>query len=180
MLQARGRANEAMTDLSVTIRPETAADAVPIERLHERTFGPGRYAKTAYRIREGMGHRLELSFTARIGTLLVGSLRLSPIRIGSAAALLLGPLTVEPPFRERGIGYALIDRALAEAKAKGHRLVVLVGDEPYYGKSGFRRIPKGCATMPGPVDPARLLVCELVAGAFDGVSGVIRPDWSAA
>jgi predicted N-acetyltransferase YhbS len=180
MLQARGRANEAMTDLSVTIRPETAADAVPIERLHERTFGPGRYAKTAYRIREGMGHRLELSFTARIGTLLVGSIRLSPIRIGSAAALLLGPLTIEPPFRERGIGYALIDRALAEAKANGHRLVVLVGAEPYYGKSGFRRIPKGGATMPGPVDPARLLVCELVAGAFDGVSGVIRPDWSAA
>ncbi len=84
MLEARCRANEAMTDLSVTIMPETAADAVPIERLHERTFGPGRYAKTAYRIREGMGHRLELSFTARIGTLLVGSVRLSPIRIGTA------------------------------------------------------------------------------------------------
>ena len=180
MLEARCRANEAMTDLSVIIMPETAADEVPIERLHERTFGPGRYAKTAYRIREGMGHRLELSFTARIGTLLVGSVRLSPIRIGTAEALLLGPLTVEPPFRERGIGYALIDRALAEARAKGHRLVVLVGDEPYYGKSGFRPIPKGRATMPGPVDPARLLVCELDAGAFDGVSGVIRPDWSAA
>jgi len=169
-----------MIDLSVNIMPETAADAVAIERLHERTFGPGRYAKTAYRIREGMGHRLELSFTARIGTLLVGSIRLSPVRIGNAAALLLGPLTVEPPFRERGIGYALIERALAEAKAKGHRLVVLVGDEPYYGKSGFRRIPKGRAVMPGPVDPARLLICELVEGAFDGVSGPIWPDWSAA
>ena len=48
---------------------------------------------------------------------------------------------------------------------------MLVGDEPYYGKSGFKRIPKGRATMPGPVDPARLLVCELVEGAFDGVSG---------
>jgi predicted N-acetyltransferase YhbS len=168
-----------MTDLSVTILPETAGDAVPIERLHERTFGPGRYAKTAYRIREGAGHRLDMSFTARIGTLLVGSVRLSPVRIGKDAALLLGPLTVEPPFRERGIGYALIDRALTEARAKGHRLVVLVGDEPYYGKSGFKCIPKGRATMPGPVDPARLLVCELVAGAFDGVSGVISPDWSA-
>jgi predicted N-acetyltransferase YhbS len=172
--------DEAMTELSVTILPETAADAAPIDRLHERTFGPGRYAKTAYRIREGKGHRLELSFTARIGTLLVGSVRLAPIRIGTTAALLLGPLTVEPPFRERGIGYALIERALAEAKAEGHRLVVLVGDEPYYGKSGFRRIHKGRATMPGPVDPARLLVCELVAGAFDGVSGPIRPDWTAA
>jgi predicted N-acetyltransferase YhbS len=166
-----------MTDLSLAILPETADDAVAIERLHERTFGPGRVAKTAYRIREGVEHQPELSFTARIGTLLVGSVRLTPIRIGATKALLLGPLTIEPPFRARGIGQALIDRALAEAKAKGHRLVVLVGDEPYYGKCGFVRIPKGRASMPGPVDPARLLVCELATGAFDGVSGPIRPDW---
>jgi predicted N-acetyltransferase YhbS len=169
-----------MTDLSPTILPETPDDAVAVERLHERTFGPGRYAKSAYRLRERRGHQLELSFTARIGTLLVGSVRLSRIRIGETQALLLGPLTVEPPFRERGIGYALIDRALAEAKARGHRLVVLVGDEPYYGKSGFKRIPKGRATMPGPVDPARLLVCELADAAFDGVSGAIRQDWTTA
>src|SRR5262249_23288278 len=114
------RARAQMTDLSLTIRPETADDAVPIERLHERAFGPGRYAKSASRLREGAGHRLELSFPARIGTLLVGSVRLSPIRIGETKALLLGPLTVEPAFRERGVGYALIERALAEAKSKGH------------------------------------------------------------
>jgi predicted N-acetyltransferase YhbS len=168
-----------MSDLSPTIRPESADDAAAIERLHERTFGPGRLAKTAYRIREGMEHKPELSFTARIGTLLVGSVRLTPIRIGTTKALLLGPLTVEPPFRERGIGRKLIERALVEAKQKGHRLVVLVGDEPYYAKSGFKRIPKGAATMPGPCDPARLLVCELADGAFAGVSGPIRPDWRA-
>jgi len=154
-----------MSDLSLTILPETPDDAIAIERLHERTFGPGRYAKTAYRIREGVTHDLNLSFTARVGTLLVGSVRLSPIRVGKTPALLLGPLTVEPPFRERGIGQALIERALKDAKAKGHRLVLLVGDEPYY------------ATMPGPVDPARLLVAELKPGAFDGVSGRIRPDY---
>ncbi len=102
-----------------------------------------------------------------------------PIRIGATKALLLGPLTVEPPFRERGIGHALIERALAQAKAKGHRLVVLVGDEPYYGKAGFKPIAKDRTAMPGPVDPARLLVCELADGAFDGVSGPIRPDWTA-
>jgi predicted N-acetyltransferase YhbS len=168
-----------MTEPAFTILPETADDALAIERLYERTFGPGRFAKSAYRLRERMAHRPELSFTARIGTLLVGSVRLTPIRVGATPALLLGPLTVEPPFRDRGIGYALIEHALAEAKAKGHRLAVLVGDEPYYGKSGFKRIPKGRAAMPGPVDPARLLVCELVDGAFDGVSGPIRPDWEA-
>ena len=164
-----------MSDLSLTIRAETVDDAEAIERLHERTFGPGRYAKTAYRIREGGPHALALSFTARIGTLLVGSVRLTPISVGGTPALLLGPLTVEPPFRDRGIGFALIERALAEARRQGHRLALLVGDEPYYGRAGFKRVPKGRATMPGPVDPERLLVAELAAGAFDGVSGPIRP-----
>jgi predicted N-acetyltransferase YhbS len=166
-----------MSELNLTILPETPGDATAIERLHERTFGPGRYARSAYRIREGRGHLLELSFTARIGTLMVGSVRLTPVTIGEVAALLLGPLTVEPPFRSRGVGSVLIKKALAEAKAKGHKLVLLVGDEPYYAKSGFKRIPKGQVKMPGPVDPARLLVAELTARAFDGVAGMIRPDW---
>jgi predicted N-acetyltransferase YhbS len=170
----------AMSDVSLTILPETPDDGPAIERLLERTFGPGRYVKTAYRLREQVPHRLDTSFTARIGTLLVGSVRLSPVRIGETKALLLGPLTVEPPFRERGIGQALIARALEEARAKGHRLVILVGDEPYYGKCGFKRVPKGRAEMPGPVDPARLLVAELTEGAFEGVSGPIRGEWEAA
>ncbi|HEY2527408.1 MAG TPA: N-acetyltransferase [Xanthobacteraceae bacterium] len=164
-----------MNDISLTILTETANDAAAVERLHERTFGPGRYAKTAYRLREQVAHRLDISFTARVGTLLVGSVRLSPVRIGDTKALLLGPLAVEPSFRDRGVGQALIERALNEARAKHHRLVILVGDESYYGKAGFKRIPPGRAIMPGPVDPARLLVAELAKGAFDGVSG---PIWS--
>jgi predicted N-acetyltransferase YhbS len=165
-----------MDDLTLTILPETAADAVAIDRLNARAFGPGRYAKTAYRLREKVAHGLDVSFTARTGTLLIGSVRLSPVRIGDSKALLLGPLTVEPAFQERGVGQALIERALKAAGAKGHRLVILVGDEPYYGKCGFKRIPPGRASMPGPVDPARLLVAELVPGAFEGVSGPIRAD----
>jgi len=168
-----------MSELSLTILPETPDDALAIDRLHERTFGPGRYARSAFRIREGKGHTLALSFTARIGTLLVGSVRLTAVCIGNTPALLLGPLTVEPPFRSRGIGTALVKRALKDAKAKGHKLVVLVGDEPIYAKSGFKKIPKGQVKMPGPVDPARLLVAELVPGAFDGAGGMIRPDWDA-
>lgn len=166
-----------MTDLSLTILPETSADAAEIDRLHERTFGPGRYAKTAYRLRENAIHSLSLSFTARIGTLLVGSVRLSSIRIGETKALLLGPLTVEPPFRDRGIGLQLMERSMVEARREGHRLVVLVGDEPYYARAGFKRIPKGRIMFPGPVDPSRLLVAELADGAFEGVSGAVRPEW---
>ncbi len=167
-----------MSDLSLTILSETVNDAQAIERLHERTFGPGRYALSAYRLREHVDHLLDLSFTARIGTLMVGSVRQLPICIGNTPALLLGPLTVEPPFRDRGVGRALLDRALKDAKAKGHRLVLLVGDEPYYSRVGFKRIPKGQVTMPGPVDPARLLICELADSAFDGVNGAVRPDWT--
>jgi predicted N-acetyltransferase YhbS len=166
-----------MDDSSLSLQAETPDDAAAIERLHERTFGPGRYAKSAYRLREQVAHALDLSFTARVGTLLIGSVWVSPIRIGEARALLLGPLTVEPAFRDRRVGQALIERALNAARDQGHRLVILVGDEPYYGKSGFKRIPPGRATMPGPVDPARLLVAELVDGAFDGVSGEVRAEW---
>ena len=166
-----------MTDLALTILPETPDDAPAIDHLNARTFGPGRFAKSAYRIREEVSHISALSFTARVGTLLVGSVRLSPILIGDTRALLLGPLTIEPPFRDRGIGQKLIARALEEAKAKGHHLVVLVGDEPYYGRSGFKVLPKGQVAMPGPADPARLLAAELVPGAADGIAGTIRPDW---
>ena len=169
-----------MAELSITILPETASDAQPIERLHERTFGPGRFVLSAYRLREYVDHRLDLSFTARIGTLLVGSVRQLPICIGDTPALMLGPLTVEPPFRKRGVGRMLLDRSLQDARAKGHRLIILVGDEPYYSRVGFKVIPKGRAIMPGPVDYSRLLVAELVEGAFDGISGDIRPDWSKA
>jgi predicted N-acetyltransferase YhbS len=169
-----------MNELSLTILPETSKDAQAIERLHERTFGPGRFVLSAYRLREHVDHLLDLSFTARIGTLLVGSVRQLPICVGDTPALLMGPLTVEPPFRKRGVGRALLDRALKEAKAKGHRLVLLVGDEAYYGRVGFKIVPKGRAAMPGPVDYNRLLVAELVDAAFDGVTGAIRPDWSKA
>src|SRR6202167_1613538 len=120
-----------MSDLSLTISTETANDAQAIERLHQRTFGPGRFVLSAYRIREHVDHLLDLSFTARIGTLLVGSVRQLPICVGDAPALLLGPLTVEPPFRSRGIGRALLGRGVKDANAKGHRLVVLGGEETY-------------------------------------------------
>src|ERR1700682_2168520 len=154
-----------MSDLSLTILAETANDAQAIERLHERTFGPGRFVLSAYRLREHVDHLLDLSFTARIGTLLVGSVRQLPILIGDTRALLLGALPV---------------RALQQAKPKGHRLVLLVGDEAYYSRVGFKSVPKGRATMPGPVDYSRLLVAELVEGAFNDVSGAIQPDWSKA
>src|SRR5438445_9608047 len=144
-----------MSDLSLTILAETANDAQAIERLHDRTFGPGRYVLSAYRLREHVDHLLDLSFTARIGTLLVGSVRQLPILIGETPALLLGPLTVEPPFRGRGAGRLLMERAIKDAREKGHAIVLLVGDEPYYSPLGFKAVAKGRVTIPGPVEAGR-------------------------
>lgn len=160
-----------MTDLSLTVRREMPRDADAIERLHARAFGPGRYARSAFRLREGADERPDLCFTAHVGTFLVGSVRLSPIRAGAEAALILGPLTVEPAFEGRGIGLALLDAAIAAARAADDTLIVLVGDEAYYARSGFRRTPAGWLILPGPVDPARVLALELQPGALDRARG---------
>ena len=163
-----------MADVSLILEPETPADAEAILRLNERVFGPGRFARTAYRLRETTPPDLGLSFVARVGTLLVGANAMTPILIGETPALLLGPLIVEPVFRSQGIGEALVTRSLEAAKAAGAKLAILVGDEPYYARMGFKRVPAGRVELPGPVDPARVLYCELEPGAFEGVSGKAR------
>ena len=147
-----------MNDLSLTILPEQPDDGPAIEKLYERTFGPGRFARTAYRLREKMAHRRDLSFTARIGTLLVGSVRLTPVRIGDTPAMLLGPLTVEPPFREHGIGRSRDRggqqgrrRRRREARAAGRRRALLQ-------RLRLQGVPRGKVTLPGPVDPNSILI----------------------
>jgi predicted N-acetyltransferase YhbS len=163
-----------MSDLAFTLSPETDDDAEAILRLNERVFGPGRYARTAYRVRETTPPDLSLSFVARVGPLLVGANAMTPVCIGETAALLLGPLIVEPVFRSRGIGEALVHASLEAAKAAGARLVVLVGDPPYYARMGFKPTRPGSIVLPGPVDPARVLACELAEGALAGVGGKLR------
>jgi predicted N-acetyltransferase YhbS len=163
-----------MPDLSLILEPAAEDDAEPIERLNERVFGPGRFSRTAYRIRETTDADPALSFVARVGTLLVGSSTMTPVAIGGAPALLLGPLIVEPVFRSQGVGEALVMRSLAAAKAAGWKLVILVGDEPYYARMGFQRAPAGRISLPGPVDPARLLYCELEPGALEAAQGEAR------
>ncbi|QGM45018.1 GNAT family N-acetyltransferase [Methylocystis heyeri] len=163
-----------MINLALRFAPLSPADEVAIEKLDERAFGPGRFARTAYRLREGVPPDLSLSFVARVGTLLVGANRMTPILVGASPALLLGPLTVEPAFRSQGVGEALMKKSLDAARAAGHSLALLVGDEEYYARVGFKRAPRGKVIMPGPVDPDRLLYCELREGAFENISGKMR------
>jgi len=94
--------------------------------------------------------------------------------VGGAPALLLGPLTVEPAFRAQGVGETLVKHSLDAARAAGHGLVLLVGDDDYYARMGFRRVPHSKIVMPGPVDPERLLYCELREGAFAALNGKMR------
>ena len=160
-----------MIEISLTLAPLTAADLPAIEKLDERCFGPGRFTRSAYRLRENVPPAMSVSFVARVGSLLVGANIMTPISCGGAPALLLGPLTVDPAFRSRGIGEDLVQRSLGAAREEGHRIVLLVGDEPYYGRMGFTRAKPGSLAFPGPVDPSRLLVCELVPGARAEAAG---------
>jgi predicted N-acetyltransferase YhbS len=164
-----------MAGLDIVISPERPQDAAAIQVLEERAFGPGRYARSAYRLREGNAHDPALSFVARVSTLVVGSVRLSRIRIGRAPALLLGPLIVDPAFHAKGIGRMLVEASVAAARAAGHSVVLLVGDEPYYGRFDFKRVPPGRVAMPGPVDQMRLLALPLAEGAVEALSGDVRP-----
>ena len=50
------------------------------------------------------------------------------------------------------------------------------GDEPYYGKLVFRRIPFGQITLPGPADPNRLLAAELAPDAMVTYTGAVAAD----
>ena len=163
-----------MADLPLTLKPLVAADLDTVERLNARTFGPGRFARSAYRLREGIAPDRNLSFAAWVGTLLVGANIMTPIRCGDAPALLLGPLIVDPPFRSGGVGDKLVRRSLEAATQAGHALVLLVGDLPYYARFGFAPVPDGRLAFCGPVDPARLLYRELVEGAFATTAGPVR------
>jgi predicted N-acetyltransferase YhbS len=157
------------------VAPERPEDAAAIDKLHEFAFGPGRFARTAYRMREGVPAIEALSFAAWTQDRLIGSVRFFPVALAGHAGLMLGPLVVDPAWKGRGVGLKLMQAGLEAARGLGRDWVILVGDEPYYARAGFRRVAEEQIRLPGPVDPARLLALELRAGALDGLSGVLTP-----
>jgi len=161
----------------------TLNDHDQVEHLLDIAFGSGRHAKTSYRLRAGNHAVPGLSLVTRDpGVGLSGTISFWPLAIGAAQspALLLGPLAVHPDRQGLGIGLSLMREGLARAKARGHGLVLLVGDEPYYAKVGFRKLPEGLLSLPGPVDPARFLYLELNQDALTDVSGMVGVPGSAA
>ena len=145
------------------VEPEAIRDAATADALVLAAFGPGRFAKTAERLREKATPAF--GFVIRSGDRTIGSVRLWPIRVGARSALFLGPIAVEAESRREGMGAALVRACLDAAGEAG---VLLVGDPPYFERFGFRHAPG--PRLPGPVDPRRVMW----TGAGEP-EGVVRP-----
>lgn len=161
--------------MSPAMVAERTSDAAQVEALIDRAFGPGRFAKTAERLREGRAPLHSLSFTCRVGGELVGCVRQWSIQIGGRPAIFLGPFAVDGAWRSRGLGGALIRRACEAAQAAGHDAVLLVGDASYFEPLGFQAVEPGRIIMPGPVDPRRLLLRALTPMGADDLQGLVTP-----
>ena len=157
------------------IRGERGSDVVAREALLDSAFGANRQTRTCQRLRDGRAPAEGLAFSAVRGGQLVGTVRLWHVSVGGVSALMLGPLAVGDTCRELGVGAALMDHALAAAKARGHRAVILLGDAPYYARFGFSAAKTGALSLPGPFERDRLLGLELSEGALDGAWGMIIP-----
>lgn len=163
-----------MSPYAIAFRPVKVADLPSIQALQDQCFGPGRFARTAYRVREGVPLFSKHCLCASIGEEVVASLRMTPITIGGKGeALMLGPLAVAPRLAGQGIGRRLVAEALQRAEAEGIHIIILVGDLPYYGRFGFVPVPADQITMPGPVNPARLLAVEVAEDALAQYRGEV-------
>ncbi|WP_421929390.1 GNAT family N-acetyltransferase [Neoaquamicrobium sediminum] len=156
---------------------ERADDVAAREALLDCAMGPGRRRKSSEKLRRGRRPSEGLDLVAKDGDgTLIGTVRLWDVRAGEGgpAALLLGPLAVDPAVKSAGIGSALMRHAIGEAARLGHRAILLVGDAAYYGRFGFSSEKTGKLAMPGPYERERFLALELVDGALDGASGVLK------
>jgi predicted N-acetyltransferase YhbS len=162
------------------IRSERASDVVAREALLEACFGESRHTRTCQRLRDRRAPAEGLALSAIAEGRLVGTVRLWHVSAGDVPALVLGPLAVDPSYRALGVGAALMNRALAAAKARGHGAVILLGDAPYYARFGFSAPKTANLSLPGAFERERLLGLELRAGALDGASGMIVPTGAAA
>lgn len=140
-----------------------AADLPEIDMLLDARFGPARRNRTAYRLRDGAAPDAALSFVARDGAVLLGSVQCWPIALRGAAGgvqplVLLGPVAVAASCEGQGLASALMRAALAAADVLARSPILLIGDAPFYGRFGFSADATAGWQLPGPVDRARLLL----------------------
>ena len=168
-----------LTAASFTLGLEMPHESGQREVLLDRAMGLSRKRKSSEKLRRGRLAAEGLSFVARdedgrvIGTVRLWNVAAHCLRRDQAAALLLGPLAVDPFHGGKGIGAALMTLAIDEAKRLEHAAIILVGDAAYYQRFGFSAEATGNLYMPGPFEKSRLLALELKDGAVEGMHGVI-------
>ena len=153
--------------------PEHAA---AVEALYDDVFGPGRFAKTAERLREGNTKITDASLVAIDSEGLTGVVRVWPVTVGETGrAAFLGPIAVAERRRGNGVAFKLMERAIGVCREQGYAAVILVGDLDYYDRFGFKSA-EGRFQLPGPVDQKRVLIRDLSerAGKLSGMLGVPR------
>jgi predicted N-acetyltransferase YhbS len=158
-----------------TLSEEREEHAPAIERLLDQAWGEERWHKTCQKLRDGKKPLRKLSLVAVKRGELIGTVRLWPIQMGRKPSLLLGPLAVDAAWRDKGVGSALMKEALRRAKGSGEGSVLLVGDEEYYSRFGFKQDATTKLWLPGPVDRNRFLGAELRKGALDSAEGAVLP-----
>ncbi len=164
------------TQNPINICRQTADDHAAVETLLDEAFGMDRQTKASYRLREGEQPLDGLAFVTKDNNgEITGCISFWKILIGDqhCEAVLLGPLAVAPDHQGEGLGKALMQYGISRVRNNGHRLILLVGDAPYYARAGFRQVPVGKIVFPGPVDYARLLYLELEAGAMQEMRGLV-------
>jgi len=160
----------------ISIRKERPPDIAAREALLDEAFGKRRWRKSSQRLRDGRMPAEGLAFVATDGKRVIGTARLWTLACGTGEpALLLGPVAVAADCRKKGVGAALVRRAIAAAGRLGHRAIILIGDAPYYSRFGFSAEKTAGLRMPGPFERHRLLAVELVPGALDDARGLLRP-----
>ena len=142
-----------------TVRFATPDDDQYVEELQAIAFGPGRFARTAFRVRERFPIDTSLSMIGEINGERGGSVWMTPVSVGGVDGYLLGPLATHPDFRKRGLGKMLAREVTRIALERGEgSFVLLVGDQDYYCPLGWQPTTPGAIVFPGPVDPNRVLV----------------------
>lgn len=155
------------------LEEETDDDWWEVEALYDLCFAPGRTALSSYRLRNDVEKVRALCLTLRDDEgVLAAAIRYWPVRVAERRVLLLGPVAVHPTRQGEGLGALLIHESLSEARRLGWERVLLVGDAPYYGRFGFRRIDG--VEMPPPTNPERVLGLELRPGAWMGIRGQVE------
>ena len=158
------------------ILDEKSQDYNEVESLLNLVFTPQRTRLGSYYLRENVNKvgRLCKVIKNDYGNI-VGSIRYWPVYLGreKLICLLLGPLAVHPICQGEGIGAMLVLKTLSLAEKFGWERVILVGDEPYYSRFGFKKKLTKDLIFPKPVNQERLLGLELKSGSLKKVKGPI-------